>query len=139
MTMEQSTSPLPLAATSRQPVPGFITTGAWRQCAPDGGVMLLVPAPTPRSPDLLRWAAMANAAFAIPEGFFIGPYAAGGVWAVLDGRGVIAANGREIAVEHPGAYPLIEHERHTEGVLELDVGSGVVCYAVCFTPGVAGR
>jgi hypothetical protein len=72
-------------------------------------------------------------------GAYSGPYAAGGVWAVLDGRGVIAANGREIAVEHPGAYPLIEHERHTEGVLELDVGSGVVCHAVCFTPGVAGR
>jgi hypothetical protein len=70
--------PLPLAATSRKPVPQFITTGAWRQCAPDGGVMVLVPAPTPRTPDLLRWAATANAAFAIPEGFFIGPYAAGG-------------------------------------------------------------
>jgi hypothetical protein len=72
-------------------------------------------------------------------GAYSGPYAAGAVWAVLDGHGVVTANGREIAVEHPGAYPLIEHERHTEGMLELEVGDGVVCHAVCFTPGVAGR
>jgi hypothetical protein len=72
-------------------------------------------------------------------GAYSGPYAAGGVWAVLEGRGAIVANGREILVEHPGAYPLIEHEGHTEGVLNLKVGDGVVCHAVCFTPGVASR
>jgi thiol-disulfide isomerase/thioredoxin len=66
-----------------------------------------------------------------------GPYQAGGVWAVLSGRGTVRANGREIAVEHPGAYALLEHERHTAGVLELEVGDGVTCHAVCFTPGVA--
>src|SRR5438309_1668936 len=57
-------------------------------------------------------------------GAYSGPYAAGGVWAVLDGRGAVTANGREIAVEHPGAYPLVEHERHTEGTLKLEVGEG---------------
>src|SRR5881392_528057 len=70
-------------------------------------------------------------------GAYCGPYAAGGVWAVLDGRGTVTANGRDIAVRHPGAYPLIEHNRHTEGVLELAVGQGVTCYATCFTPGVS--
>ena len=35
------------------------------------------------------------------------------------------------------AYPLIEHERHTAGVLELEPGPGVRCHATCFTPGVA--
>ncbi len=70
------------------------------------------------------------------EGPYSGPYAAGGVWAVLDGRGTVTANGRALEVEHPGAYPLIEHPRHTEGVLELSVGDGVTCHAVCFTPGV---
>jgi hypothetical protein len=45
---------------------------------PDGGVMLVIPAPIPSEPDLMRWPAEANTAFAIPEGFFIGPYAAGG-------------------------------------------------------------
>jgi len=70
-------------------------------------------------------------------GAWSGPYEAGGVWAVLEGRGSVRANGRAIAVEHPGAYPLLEHERHTAGVLELEVGAGVTCHAVCFTPGVA--
>jgi hypothetical protein len=70
-------------------------------------------------------------------GPFSGPYEAGGVWAVLDGTGTVVANGRELAVDHPGAYPLVEHERHTSGVLELEVGAGVTCHAVCFTPGVA--
>jgi hypothetical protein len=70
-------------------------------------------------------------------GAWSGPYEAGGVWAVLEGPGAVRANGREVTVEHPGTYPLLEHARHTAGVLELEVGAGVTCYAVCFTPGVA--
>jgi hypothetical protein len=70
-------------------------------------------------------------------GAYSGPYEAGGVWAVLSGRGVVRANGAAIRVEHPGAYPLVEHERHTTGVLDLDVPDGVTCHAVSFTPGVA--
>jgi hypothetical protein len=70
-------------------------------------------------------------------GPYSGPYQAGGVWAVLDGRGIVTANGRELEVSHPGCYPLIEHPRHTAGVLELALGAGVTCCAVCFTPGVA--
>lgn len=72
------------------------------------------------------------------RGPYSGPYEAGAVWAVLDGSGEVRANGRAIAVEHPGCYPLVEHERHTEGVLELEVGPGVTCWATCFTPGLAG-
>jgi thiol-disulfide isomerase/thioredoxin len=71
-------------------------------------------------------------------GAWSGRYAAGGVWAVLSGTGVVRANRSEVAVEHPGAYPLVEHERHTKGRLKLAVGDGVTCHAVCFTPGVAG-
>ncbi|HWF35783.1 MAG TPA: DipZ protein [Solirubrobacteraceae bacterium] len=70
-------------------------------------------------------------------GRYSGPYEAAGVWAVLDGTGTVTANGREVEVAHPGCYPLIEHHRHTAGVLELEVGPRVECYAVCFTPGVA--
>jgi len=68
---------------------------------------------------------------------FSGPYEAGGVWAVLDGRGAVRANGREVAVEHPGVYPLVEHERHTRSELALELGRGVRCDGVCFTPGLA--
>jgi thiol-disulfide isomerase/thioredoxin len=71
------------------------------------------------------------------EGPYSGPYEAGGVWAVLDGQGEVRANGRSFRVDHPGAYELIRHERSTAGQLELDVGGGVICEAVCFTPGLA--
>jgi hypothetical protein len=68
------TLPKPLPTIERTPVPEFITSGDWRQCVPDGGVLVPVPLPTPTEPDAMRWPAMANAAFGIPEGFFIGPY-----------------------------------------------------------------
>jgi hypothetical protein len=71
------------------------------------------------------------------EGAYSGPYEAGGVWAVLDGSGTVRVNGSEHGITHPGAYPLIEHERHTAGVLELEIGPDVQCYATCFTPGLA--
>jgi len=70
-------------------------------------------------------------------GPYSGPYVAGVVWGVLDGRGEVRANGRPVAVEHPGAYVLVEHPLSTEGVLDLDVGPGVECLAVCFSPGLA--
>jgi thiol-disulfide isomerase/thioredoxin len=80
------------------------------------------------------------------EGAWSGPYEAGAVWAVLDGRGVVTVNGRgasggdasgarTIAVEHPGAYLLIEHKRHTAAVLDLQIDKSVRCLATCFSPG----
>ena len=80
-------------------------------------------------------------------GAWSGPYEAGGVWAVLDGSGTVtvSAAGDEgaqaeestLSVDRPGAYKLVQHERHTQGVLTLDIGTGVECLATCFTPGVA--
>jgi hypothetical protein len=72
------------------------------------------------------------------QGPYNGPYEAGAVWAVLDGAGTVTVDGRELVVEHPGAYELIRHEHSTAGELRLTVGAGVSCHAVCFTPGVAG-
>ncbi len=75
-------------------------------------------------------------------GAYSGAYEAGGVWAVLAGAGAVRVGaggeegGRELAVTHPGAYPLIEHERHTAATLTLRCGPGVECEATCFTPGV---
>lgn len=72
-----------------------------------------------------------------------GPYEAGGVWAVLDGAGMVRVNGgpahggTDVLVAYPGAYPLIEHDRHTAGVLDMRIGTGVICHATCFTPGIA--
>ena len=71
-------------------------------------------------------------------GAWSGAYEAGGVWAVLDGVGTVTVNGAtSLTVEHPGAYRLVEHQRHTQAVLELEVGEGVECLATCFTPGLA--
>jgi len=70
------------------------------------------------------------------EGAYSGPYEAGGVWAVLDGAGTVLVNGSAVTVDHAGAYELIHHERSTAGELELEVGAGVRCHAVCFTPGL---
>jgi len=75
-------------------------------------------------------------------GAYSGPYEAGAVWAVLDGTGQAHINGGSagggvVQVEHPGAYPLIEHERHTTGVIELELTADVECLATCFTPGLA--
>jgi hypothetical protein len=67
-------APKPLPTTDRAPVPDFITQGHWRDCVEPGGVLVPVPLPTPPEPEPMRWAAAANAEFAIPEGFFIGPY-----------------------------------------------------------------
>jgi hypothetical protein len=71
------------------------------------------------------------------EGPYSGPYEAGGVWAVLEGHGSVSVSDRTFAVDHPGCYELVAHRRHTRGELELSVGEGVVCHAVCFTPGLA--
>jgi thiol-disulfide isomerase/thioredoxin len=69
-------------------------------------------------------------------GAYSGPYEAGGVWAVLDGAGELIVNGEAREVSHPGAYPLIEHERHTVGTLSIEQAPGVSCLATCFTPGL---
>jgi hypothetical protein len=72
-------------------------------------------------------------------GAYRGPYAAGEVWAVLDGRGAVQVDGRWLEVDHPGCYPLAQLPRHTEATLDLRVGDGVTCHAVCFTPGVVDQ
>ncbi|MFD2764107.1 hypothetical protein [Micromonospora eburnea] len=69
-----SVFPTPLPTTPRPPLPEFVTAGHWRQCVRPGGVLVPVPAATPTDPGPMRWATAANAAFGVPEGFFIGPY-----------------------------------------------------------------
>jgi hypothetical protein len=70
-------------------------------------------------------------------GAYSGPYEAGGVWAVLEGRGTATVNGRSLAVDGPGCYELVSHRRSTRGHLRLRLSDGIYCHAVCFTPGLA--
>jgi hypothetical protein len=104
---------------------------------------LLEIAPEPFAPLRPEDAPGASVGQPSPEqpGAWSGPYEAGAVWAVLEpdgdtATGEVRANGRTIAVPHAGCYPLVEHERHSAGVLELEVGAGVTCHAVQFTPGL---
>lgn len=71
------------------------------------------------------------------EGAYSGPYEAGAVWAVVSGTGTLSVGGEAIAVEHPGAVLLVEHDRHTEGVLDLSSSDGVTVHATCFSAGLA--
>jgi thiol-disulfide isomerase/thioredoxin len=70
-------------------------------------------------------------------GAYCGPYQAGGVWGVFEGAGTASVNDLEYEIPRTGAYPLLEHRRHTSAVLELSVGPGLSCVATCFTPGLA--
>ncbi|MGI5147654.1 hypothetical protein ACQEVC_14960 [Plantactinospora sp. CA-294935] len=70
--------PAQIPTAARPPLPQFIADGHWRDCVEPNGVLVPVPLPTPQEPWPMRWAAAADASFALPEGFFIGPYAAGG-------------------------------------------------------------
>jgi AhpC/TSA family len=70
-------------------------------------------------------------------GAYSGPYEAGAAWAVLGGSGEIRVNDEARRIEHAGCHLLVEHPEHTAAVLELEIGSGVECYATCFTPGRA--
>jgi hypothetical protein len=87
--------------------------------------------------------AVLQAQTADQPGAYSGPFEAAGVWAVLDGAGTVHfADGvdrgeGELTVKQPGAYPLLEYERHTAGVLTLQPGAGLACLATCFTPGLA--
>jgi thiol-disulfide isomerase/thioredoxin len=71
-------------------------------------------------------------------GPYSGPYEAGGVWGVFGGAGTATVNGEDVEIPRAGAYELITHEHHTEGVFELSVSEELSVLAVCFTPGLAG-
>ena len=77
------------------------------------------------------------------EGAYSGPYRRAVCGRRSRATGSVTVRGgeqgdvRELAISHPGAYQLIEHPRHTAGVLELEIGPGVSCLATCFAPGLA--
>ncbi|HEX5541178.1 MAG TPA: DUF2079 domain-containing protein [Micromonospora sp.] len=74
--------PAPLLTSEREPIPDFITSGAWRDHVSPGGVLAPVPFTLDLVPDGQRWQAHAlshrQGTFAIPSGFFLGPGGPGG-------------------------------------------------------------
>ncbi|GGJ99770.1 glycosyl transferase [Pilimelia anulata] len=96
-------APAPLPVSARPPLPTFISGGAWKQCAPENGVLVTVPLATPPRPGPMRYPTATNIAFAIPEGFFIGPYGTDGSGAMGVSRFPIAQWLEEVATS--GAVP----------------------------------
>jgi hypothetical protein len=96
-----------LPTSERPAVPGFYADGSWRQCASRGGeVIVPVPLPSPYYPEPIRYATEAFAQFAIPQGYFIGPYGA-------NGAGALGAPARRTsalldAVAQTGTVPAID-------------------------------
>jgi hypothetical protein len=124
-------APMPLAGVDRAPVPEFITSGAWRQCAPEGGVIVPVPLPTPMQPDPMRWAAAAEAGFGMPEGFFLGPYGANGRTSVGTYKQPTSALLEDVA--RTGAIPEITQTTRAQAQRDLEFW-GADCVALAHGP-----
>ncbi|MEV4118255.1 hypothetical protein [Micromonospora sp. NPDC049645] len=119
--------PTPLPTTGRPAVPEFITGGHWRQCVRPGGVLVPVPLPTPKEPWPMRWATAADAAFGLPEGFFIGPYGRGGTAAMGTFKQPTSALLADVA--RRGDQPAIGDEQRRQAARDADFW-GASCVAL---------
>ncbi|MEV0805122.1 hypothetical protein [Micromonospora sp. NPDC050200] len=119
--------PAPLPTTERPALPEFITGGHWRECVRPGGVLVPVPAATPHEPWPMRWAAAADAAFGIPEGFFIGPYGRHGTAAMGTYKQPTSALLADVA--RRGDEPVIGEEQRRQARADADFW-GASCVAL---------
>lgn len=110
--------PTPLPTATRQPLPQFVSGGHWRDCTPPGGVLVPVPLPTPKEPGAMRWATATDVGFGLPEGFFIGPYAADGKASMGTYKRPTSALLAEVA--ETGILPEIGDEHRRQARADLD-------------------
>ncbi|MFG3703867.1 hypothetical protein ACGF7U_03895 [Micromonospora sp. NPDC047670] len=121
--------PAPLPTAERPPVPEFITGGHWRQCVEPGGVLVPVPLATPQEPWPMRWATAADAAFGMPEGFFIGPYGRDGTAAMGTWKLPTSALLAEVAKR--GGQPAVRDEQRRQAAKDAEFwGASCVALAV---------
>jgi len=71
------------------------------------------------------------------SGAWSGDYEAGQVWAVLEGAGTLTVNGEQRTISATASELLVDSDQSEQATLELEVGDGLVCHAVCFSPGLA--
>ncbi|MET7666582.1 hypothetical protein [Micromonospora luteifusca] len=119
--------PTPLPTAERPTVPEFISGGHWRECVRPGGVLVPVPLPTPKEPWPMRWPTAANAAFGLPEGFFIGPYGRGGTAAMGTYKQPTSALLADVA--RRGDQPAIGDEQRRQAARDADFW-GASCVAL---------
>jgi hypothetical protein len=65
-------APTPIPAVGGNAVPGFISTGLWRQYVPDGMSLVAVPLPKPYNVEAMRWSALTRN-LRLVGGYFLGP------------------------------------------------------------------
>lgn len=109
--------PAPLPTAGRAAVPAFYADGHWRRCAADGEVIVPVPPPTPRQPLPMRYATAAQTAFALPEGFFIGPHGRGGRAAMGIGKRPTSSLLSEVG--STGAVPVLDDTHRADARKDL--------------------
>jgi len=66
--------PLPFEAVTRAPTPDFYAGGEWARWVDPGGTIVPVPLPEPLHAEPLRWQVDAGMGFALPQGYFVGPF-----------------------------------------------------------------
>ncbi|MFI6259074.1 hypothetical protein ACIBCL_23640 [Micromonospora zamorensis] len=119
--------PAPLPTAERPAVPEFVSGGHWQQCVRPGGVLVPVPLPTPKEPWPMRWATAADAAFGLPEGFFIGPYGRGGTAAMGTFKQPTSALLADVA--RRGDQPAIGDEQRRQAARDAEFW-GASCIAL---------
>ncbi|WP_433388686.1 hypothetical protein [Micromonospora sp. KLBMP9576] len=65
--------PTPLPTTRLDPVPAFVTAGAWRPYVAGGHSIVTLPLPDTHYADPLRWSARTGLEMPIARGYFLGP------------------------------------------------------------------
>ncbi|MEO3775288.1 hypothetical protein ABGB16_00250 [Micromonospora sp. B11E3] len=119
--------PAPLPTAERPALPEFVTGGHWRQCVRPGGVLVPVPLATPKEPWPMRWATAADAAFGMPEGFFIGPYGRDGTAAMGTWKRPTSALLADVAKQ--GGRPVVGDRERQQAARDADRW-GASCFAL---------
>ncbi|WP_433345555.1 hypothetical protein [Micromonospora sp. CA-111912] len=65
--------PTPLPSVRLDPVPEFVTSGAWRPYVAGGRSVVTLPLPDTDYPDPLRWSAATRLDLPLARGYFLGP------------------------------------------------------------------
>ncbi|MGY3515719.1 hypothetical protein ACVMYR_05340 [Micromonospora sp. PTRAS2] len=65
--------PTPLPSARLDPVPEFVTSGAWRPYVAGGRSVVTLPLPDTDYPDPLRWSAATGLDLPLARGYFLGP------------------------------------------------------------------
>ncbi|MEV4810123.1 hypothetical protein [Micromonospora avicenniae] len=65
--------PTPLPATHLNPIPSFVTSGAWRPYVAGGRSVVTLPLPDTNYAEPLRWSAVTRLEMPLARGYFLGP------------------------------------------------------------------